>query len=128
VNFGSPKANIIVALLLAAFKVSLVGAVFMQSRRRKKIDLPRPDFHPAFSCSLFFGLPILPGTTLSSANVAQSLSYRLRNFFNAPRVGVGGWCIWVNLVEGAPVYLAGAVASFACALALVVYASGFIGK
>ncbi len=22
-------------------------------------------------------------------------------------LGVGGWCIWVDLVEGAPIYLAG---------------------
>jgi hypothetical protein len=35
-------------------------------------------------------------------------------------LGVGAWCIWVNLVEDAPVYLAGAIVSFACALALVV--------
>jgi hypothetical protein len=35
-------------------------------------------------------------------------------------LGVGAWCIWVNLVEGAPVYLAGAVGSFVCALVLVV--------
>ena len=27
-------------------------------------------------------------------------------------LGVGAWCVWVNLVEGTPVYLAGAVASF----------------
>ena len=33
-------------------------------------------------------------------------------------LGVGGWCIWVNLVEDAPVYLAGAIAAFASALAL----------
>ena len=24
-------------------------------------------------------------------------------------LGVGGWCIWVDLVEGAPIYLAGAI-------------------
>jgi hypothetical protein len=34
----------------------------------------------------------------------------------------------VNLVEGAPVYLAGALASFACALALVVYGVWFYRK
>ena len=27
-------------------------------------------------------------------------------------LGIGAWCIWVDLVEGAPVYLAGAIASF----------------
>ena len=43
-------------------------------------------------------------------------------------LGIGAWCIWVNLVEGAPVYLAGAVGSFACALVLVVYGVWFYRK
>ena len=36
-------------------------------------------------------------------------------------VGIGAWCIWVDLVEGAPIYLAGAICSFVVAVALVVY-------
>ena len=43
-------------------------------------------------------------------------------------LGVGAWCIWVNLVEGAPVYLAGAIGSFASALALVIYGVWFYRK
>ena len=43
-------------------------------------------------------------------------------------MGVGAWCIWVNLVEGAPVYLAGAIASFACAVGLIVYGVWFYRK
>ena len=31
----------------------------------------------------------------------------------------GAWCVWVNLVAGVPVFLPGAIASFAAALALV---------
>ena len=27
-------------------------------------------------------------------------------------LGIGAWCIWVNLVEGEPVYLAGAIFLF----------------
>src|SRR6186997_1227844 len=27
-------------------------------------------------------------------------------------LGTGVWCLWVNLVEGAPIYVAGAAASF----------------
>src|SRR6266576_3485356 len=27
-------------------------------------------------------------------------------------VGIGAWCVWVDLVEGAPIYLAGAILSF----------------
>ena len=43
-------------------------------------------------------------------------------------LAIGAWCVWVNLVEGAPVYLAGAVASFASALALVIYGVWFYRK
>ena len=43
-------------------------------------------------------------------------------------LGCGGWCIWVDLVEGAPVYLAGAIASCASAIALVVYGVWFYRK
>lgn len=43
-------------------------------------------------------------------------------------VGTGAWCVWVDLVEGAPVYLAGALASFGAALALIVYGVWFYRK
>jgi hypothetical protein len=43
-------------------------------------------------------------------------------------LGVGGWCVWVNLVEGTPVYLVGAIASFASAIALIVYGVWFYRK
>ena len=41
---------------------------------------------------------------------------------------LGAWCIWVDLVEGAPVYLGGAIASFSAALALIVYGIWFYRK
>ena len=43
-------------------------------------------------------------------------------------IGTGVWCVWVNLVESAPIYLAGAVASFICAVALIVYGVWFYRK
>ena len=43
-------------------------------------------------------------------------------------VGVGAWCVWVNLDEGAPIYLAGAIASFACAVGLTIYGIWFYRK
>jgi hypothetical protein len=43
-------------------------------------------------------------------------------------LSVGAWCVWVNLVEGAPVYLAGAIASFGSAAALVIYGVWFYRK
>lgn len=41
---------------------------------------------------------------------------------------LGAWCVRVNLVFGAPGYLVGAIASFAVALALVVYGVWFYKK
>ena len=39
------------------------------------------------------------------------------------------WCIWVNLVEGAPIYLAGAIASLCCRRScLVIYGVWFYRK
>ncbi|MBV9009808.1 MAG: hypothetical protein JO354_11685 [Verrucomicrobia bacterium] len=43
-------------------------------------------------------------------------------------LGVGLWCVWVDLTVGEPVYLAGAIGSFACALALLVYGVLFYRK
>ena len=43
-------------------------------------------------------------------------------------LGIGAWCVWVDLVEGAPIYLPGAVCSFVVALALVVYGVWFYRK
>ena len=43
-------------------------------------------------------------------------------------LGIGVWCIWVNLVAGAPIYLAGAVFSFIAAIALIVYGIWFWRK
>jgi hypothetical protein len=43
-------------------------------------------------------------------------------------LGIGGWCVWVDLVEGAPIYLGGAICSFVFAVALVVYGVWFYRK
>ena len=43
-------------------------------------------------------------------------------------LGIGAWCVWVALVEGAPIYLAGAICSFVAAIALVVYGVWFYRK
>jgi hypothetical protein len=43
-------------------------------------------------------------------------------------LGTGAWCVWVDLVEGAPIYLAGAIASFGAAIVLIVYGVWFYRK
>jgi hypothetical protein len=43
-------------------------------------------------------------------------------------LGVGAWCLWVNSVEGAPVFRAGAIFSFVAAAALMAYGVWFYRK
>ena len=43
-------------------------------------------------------------------------------------LGIGGWCIWVDLVAGAPIYRAGAIWSCVAAVALIVYGVLFYRK
>ncbi len=43
-------------------------------------------------------------------------------------LGIGLWCIWVDLTVGEPVYRSGAIVSFVVALALVIYGVWFYRK
>lgn len=43
-------------------------------------------------------------------------------------LGCGFWCLWVNMLENAPGYIAGAVASFAAAVGLFIYGIWFYRK
>ncbi len=43
-------------------------------------------------------------------------------------LGGGSWCIWVDLIEGVPVYRMGAICSFVAAFALFVYGIWFYRK
>jgi hypothetical protein len=43
-------------------------------------------------------------------------------------LGIGSWCVWVNLNVGEPAYLVGAAAGFASAVALVIYGFWFYRK
>ena len=43
-------------------------------------------------------------------------------------LGVGGWCIWVDLTVGEPIYRTGAICSFLAALVLVIYGVWFYRK
>lgn len=54
VNFGSQKANIIVAMLLATFKVGLVGAIFMHLAAEKRLIYRVLVFTAFFVLGLFW--------------------------------------------------------------------------
>lgn len=43
-------------------------------------------------------------------------------------LGVSGWCVWVDLVAGEPIYRTGAICSFLVAVALMVYGFWFYRK
>ena len=43
-------------------------------------------------------------------------------------IGIGLWCIWVDLTVGEPVYRTGAIASFISAAVLIVYGVLFYRK
>jgi hypothetical protein len=42
--------------------------------------------------------------------------------------GVGGWCLWINSIEGTPVFLIGAVCGFVAAVSLIIYGIWFYRK
>lgn len=43
-------------------------------------------------------------------------------------LGGGAWCLWVNMMAGAPVFLTGAILCFASAIALSIYGVWFYKK
>jgi hypothetical protein len=43
-------------------------------------------------------------------------------------LGTGVWCLWINFVAGAPIYVAGATASFVVAIVVMVYGVWFYRK
>jgi hypothetical protein len=43
-------------------------------------------------------------------------------------LGVGAWCLWINSVEGAPVFRIGAICSFIAAAVLLIYGLWFYRK
>jgi hypothetical protein len=50
-------------------------------------------------------------------------------FFSALlALGCGFYCLWVDMLVGAPVYLGGVIISFASALALMIYGLWFWKK
>jgi caa(3)-type oxidase subunit IV len=54
VNFGAPKANIAVAMLVATFKAGLVGAIFMHLAAEKRLIYRILIFTGFFVLGLFW--------------------------------------------------------------------------
>jgi hypothetical protein len=49
-------------------------------------------------------------------------------FSTALALGVGAWCIYVDMVQGVQTYLVGAIISFVSAVGLVIYGFWFYRK
>ncbi|MBV9618062.1 MAG: hypothetical protein JO201_02520 [Verrucomicrobia bacterium] len=43
-------------------------------------------------------------------------------------LGCGSYCLWVDMLAGAPIYLVGAIFSFVAAVALMIYGLWFLRK
>src|SRR5947199_897540 len=65
VDFGTRKANIAVAMLVATFKAGLVAAIFMHLAAEKRL-IYRILVFTGFLCSGFFGLFFSRGTITRS--------------------------------------------------------------
>lgn len=43
-------------------------------------------------------------------------------------IGIGVWCVWIDLTIGEPIYVGGAIAAFVSAVALIIYGILFYRK
>ncbi len=49
-------------------------------------------------------------------------------FITLLALGIGSWCVYNDMVAGAPVYRTGAIVSYFCALVFVIYGIWFYRK
>src|SRR5438552_10724256 len=103
VNFGAPKANIAVAMLVATFKAGLVAAIFMHLAAEKRLIYRVLVFTGFFVLGLFwliflawYDYPVVRYMSLKVFHIVFIV------FSTLLALGLGGWCICVDLVEGAP--------------------------
>src|SRR4029434_152165 len=129
VDFGTRKANIGIAMLVATLKAGAVAAVFMHLAAEKRLIYRILIFTGFFVLGLFwltflawYDYPIFHYMSPNGLHIVFII------FSTLLALGVGLWCVWVDLVEGAPIYLAVAIASFVSAVALIVYGIWFCRK
>src|SRR6478672_1982476 len=98
------------------------------SRGRKAPDLSRPHFHRLFRVRTFLAhLPCLvrPYSPLMSI---KGFHIVFIVFSTLLALGIGCYCVWVDLTVGEPVYRTGAIVSFVCAVGLIIYGVLFYRK
>ena len=129
VNFGTQKANVAVALLVATFKAGLVAAIFMHLSAEKKAHLPHPHFHRLFCPrSLLAHLSRVVRLPDQSLMSLKGFHILFIIFSTLLALGCGAWCIWVDLtVENlftGPEYLS----PFSRPCVLIIYGVWFYRK
>ena len=103
------KANVAVALLVATFKAGLVAAIFMHLVGGKEPDLSRSHFHRLFRLRTFLAhlsrlvRPDSPLMSLKGFHIVFIV------FSTLLALGIGCYCVWVDLTVGEPVYRTGAI-------------------
>src|SRR5437762_13622231 len=108
-------------MLVATLKAGLVAAIFMHLAAEKRLIYRVLIFTGLFVLALFWLTflawynPVVRYMSLKAFHIVFVI------FSTLLALGVGGWCMWVSLVEDAPVDLAGAIAWFAGALARLIY-------
>ena len=117
-----------VALLVATFKAGTRRRHLHALVGGKAPDLSRPHFHRLFRPWTFLAhLPCLvrPHSPLMSI---KGFHIVFIVFSTLLALGIGCYCVWVDLTVGEPVYRTGAIASFVSAVVLIVYGILFYRK
>jgi len=127
VNFGTQKANVAVALLVATLKAGLVAAIFMHLSAEKRL-IYRVLIFTVFRPWTF--LAHLPRLVRSRSPLMSIKGFHIVFivFSTLLALGIGCYCVWVDLTVGEPVYRTGAIASFVSAVVLIVYGVLFYRK
>ena len=126
VNFGSQKANVAVAMVVATFKAGLVADIFMHLSAEKKLIYRILIFTGFFVFGLFwltYLALVRSGRPLKCHSKVFTLSSSL--FRRCSRSAVGVWCLWVNPSWARRLTPPGAICSFVAAVVLIVYGCWF---
>ena len=88
----------------------------------------RPHFHRFFRLWTF--LAYLPGLVRPYSPLMSIKGFHIVFivFSTLLALGIGCYCVWVDLTVGEPVYRTGAIASFVSAVVLIVYGILFYRK
>jgi len=127
VNFGTQKANVAVALLVATLKAGLVAAIFMHLSAEKRL-IYRVLILRLFRPWTFLAHLTSPGTIPFTANVDQRFSHCFYRLLDPAGVGNRLLLRLGRFDRGRAGLSDRAIASFVSAVVLIVYGVLFYRK